>query len=1054
MSININRLEADLYKKSDLSTRKKAEQYIKEEKIKVLRVNENSYDEDIIDIVGQYFERNYYYIASVSINIRTNKIIEAQCRCAGWTHSKSSKMCAHTAAILMCYIEGVKEIQRKEQELYNNMGINCIKELQNADMPKEKVELDINIDKYSNTDVFVVTFKIGIKRKYVLRNLEELIEAKNNNKQLFFGKGFTYSPLKQEFSPCDEEILDYIQEAAILNEKLKYGFYQLIKGKELRIPEVGLKRFLKYAVGKTIIFNDEKFEIVNEDVPIQFKLDKNNEQYTLKIIEDRLFSLTPQNDVYIFQDKIYLPSQRQMKNLSTYLKYISKYGQIQFKPENELEMFNTVIGKLATAGTKVNIDKKIDNFIKQDLKAEFFLDYVKKKMILDVKLKYGEQTLKFYSQADTSEKIVIRDNEKEQQILDTINTLNFEYNKDNFEFQGTEEEFYYFLIENYKKLEKLGEVYYSDKLKQNKVYMTPKITAGINNSENDYLEFNFNIEDINPSEYKNILEAFREKRKYYRLKDNSFLNLEDEVLNDFLGLIDSVDGNNKTGFLNITRNKAVVISDYLNEKNLSFIKGKEIIDDISEKLLNLKNMKFKVPKDLKAELRKYQITGYKWFKNLSYLGFGGILADEMGLGKTIQTIAFLLSEKNKKTLIVAPTSLVYNWKNEFLKFAPSMKICVLHGNKDERMALLNEADNYDVVLTTYRTLKNDEEKYNEMSFDYCILDEGQNIKNPLAQNTQSVKSIKAKNRFVLTGTPIENNLIELWSIFDFIMPGYLDTVNNFKRKFINRNDSAIELQKYIKPFMLRRLKKDVLNELPEKIEKNYYVELSSQQKKIYAAYVKDIKEKMEDPEFKDDKITIFSYLTKLRQLCLDPSVILENYKEKNSKCEELMSILKDNIEENHKILVFSQFTSVLTNISKRMTEEKIEHFYLDGSTSASKRLQLVEEFNKSSKTKVFLISLKAGGTGLNLTSADIVIHFDPWWNPAVEEQATDRAHRIGQKNVVQVIKLISEGTIEEKIINMQEEKKKLINDVLDNNYTSENILKTLSNEELKELFVL
>lgn len=254
--------------------------------------------------------------------------------------------------------------------------------------------------------------------------------------------------------------------------------------------------------------------------------------------------------------------------------------------------------------------------------------------------------------------------------------------------------------------------------------------------------------------------------------------------------------------------------------------------------------------------------------------------------------------------------------------------------------------------------------------------------------------------------------------------------------------------------MLRRLKKDVLNELPEKIEKNYYVELSSQQKKIYAAYVKDIKEKMEDPEFKDDKITIFSYLTKLRQLCLDPSVVLENYNGKNSKCEELMSILKDNIEENHKILVFSQFTSVLKNISEQMTKKKIQHFYLDGSTNASKRLELVNEFNKSDKIKVFLISLKAGGTGLNLTSADIVIHFDPWWNPAVEEQATDRAHRIGQKNVVQVIKLISEGTIEEKIINMQEEKKKLINDVLDNNYTSENILKTLSNEELKELFVL
>ena len=461
---------------------------------------------------------------------------------------------------------------------------------------------------------------------------------------------------------------------------------------------------------------------------------------------------------------------------------------------------------------------------------------------------------------------------------------------------------------------------------------------------------------------------------------------------------------------------------------------------------------YELPKDLKAELRQYQVTGFRWFKNLSYLGFGGVLADEMGLGKTVQTIAFLLSEKNKKSLIVAPTSLIYNWKNEFNKFAPTMKICVLHGDKDERQEILNDLENYDVILTTYGTLKNDEEKYEKIKFDYCILDEGQNIKNPLAQSTKSVKNIKAENKFILTGTPIENNLIELWSIFDFIMPGYLDNVSNFKNRFVNKEDSAIELQKYIKPFMLRRLKKDVITELPEKIEKNYYVELTKEQKKVYASYVKDIKEKMENNEFNDDKITIFSYLTKLRQLCLDPSIVLDDYNGKSGKIEEVVSMIKDNISENHKILLFSQFTSVLKNISKRLTENKIQHFYLDGSTNAGKRLELVEEFNNNDETKVFLISLKAGGTGLNLTSADIVIHFDPWWNPAVEDQATDRAHRIGQKNVVQVFKLISEGTVEDKILSLQEKKKQIIKDVLDSDYKQDNILGSLSKEELIELF--
>ena len=770
------------------------------------------------------------------------------------------------------------------------------------------------------------------------------------------------------------------------------------------------------------------------------------------MVDKYIAVLTPKNDVFIYNGGIYLPSKRQMKVLEIFLRYISKYNSIQFKKENEIEMFNTAISKLENAISEVKIDKNIENLVKEELKAEFYLDLRKNQVILNVNLKYGNETLKFYANTNKNDKIIIRDNQKEIKILDILNELNFYYDNDIFKFNGNDEELYLFLKEKYKQLEELGEVYYSDRFKERKVYISPKITAGINDTGNNYLEFNFQIEDINPSEYKKILEAVRSKRKYYKLKNNSFINLEEKEINDFLELVDSIDSKNKDGNIKLSKNKAVVVSDYLKEKELSFIKGKEIVDDISEKIINLDKVNYELPKDLKAELRQYQVTGFRWFKNLSYLGFGGVLADEMGLGKTVQTIAFLLSEKNKKSLIVAPTSLIYNWKNEFNKFAPTMKICVLHGDKDERQEILNDLENYDVILTTYGTLKNDEEKYEKIKFDYCILDEGQNIKNPLAQSTKSVKNIKAENKFILTGTPIENNLIELWSIFDFIMPGYLDNVSNFKNRFVNKEDSAIELQKYIKPFMLRRLKKDVITELPEKIEKNYYVELTKEQKKVYASYVKDIKEKMENNEFSDDKITIFSYLTKLRQLCLDPSIVLDDYNGKSGKIEEVVSMIKDNISENHKILLFSQFTSVLKNISKRLTENKIQHFYLDGSTNAGKRLELVEEFNNNDETKVFLISLKAGGTGLNLTSADIVIHFDPWWNPAVEDQATDRAHRIGQENVVQVFKLISEGTVEDKILSLQEKKKQLIKDVLDSDYKQDNILGSLSKEELIELF--
>ena len=424
----------------------------------------------------------------------------------------------------------------------------------------------------------------------------------------------------------------------------------------------------------------------------------------------------------------------------------------------------------------------------------------------------------------------------------------------------------------------------------------------------------------------------------------------------------------------------------------------------------------------------------------------------MGLGKTLQTITFLLSEVGKKSIIITPTSLIYNWKSEFEKFAPSLKIKIIHGSKEERMFIREEINEYDVLITTYGTLRNDYNLYKEINFDYCIIDEAQNIKNPLSQSSEVVKELNAKVKFALTGTPIENNLLELWSLFDYIMPGYLYSKRKFQDKFIKMEKGKSELKKLIKPFILRRLKNHVMSELPDKIEKRYVIEMTKEQKKVYKSYVDDIKVKMEEKDVAKDKITIFSYLTKLRQLALDPSILLEGYTGGSGKIDITVELINEFINNNHKILLFSQFTSVLDSIKNIFEAEGIEYFYLDGNTKASERVQLVNEFNNSSKVKVFLISLKAGGTGLNLTSADVVIHFDPWWNPAIEDQATDRAHRFGQKNVVEVIKLIAKGSIEEKIIKLQESKKEIINDIMNGNYTNGGFLSSLSSEEIKELF--
>ena len=548
------------------------------------------------------------------------------------------------------------------------------------------------------------------------------------------------------------------------------------------------------------------------------------------------------------------------------------------------------------------------------------------------------------------------------------------------------------------------------------------------------------------------MKAFKSKRKYYKLKDNSFIDLRDDETNEFLNFIDKVADKSNNGSIKINNSKALYLNNILEDKKMPKVEGKELVEEISDGFNNKKNIDYKVPEELNATLREYQVEGFKWLKSLNRYNFGGILADEMGLGKTIQTIAFLLSEKGKKTIIVTPTSLIYNWENEFNNFAPNLKIGIVHGDKESREKVIENYNEFDVILTTYGVLRNEIDEFKKIKFHYCIIDEAQNIKNPLAQTAKAVKEINSTMRVALTGTPIENNLIELWSIFDFIMPGYLFTESSFRNKFINDNDGNEELKHLIRPFILRRLKKDVMIELPEKIEKKHFVEMTDTQKKIYSTYVKDISEKLEDKDVTKDKITIFSYLTTLRQLCLDPSLVVENYSGGSGKIDVALEIIKDDIENNHKILLFSQFTSVLDILGKELQKNKIEYLYLDGSTKAKDRLALVEEFNNSEKSKVFLISLKAGGTGLNLTSADVVIHFDPWWNPAAEEQATDRAHRMGQKNVVEVIKLIAKGTVEEKIITMQDEKKKLINDVIDGNLSNGSLLGDLTKEQLMDLF--
>jgi SNF2 family DNA or RNA helicase len=998
---------------------------------------------------------NATYTTSIEINTESKEIISTDCNCFDHienSHKGDIYICEHIATVFFKLIE-LKGKKSGESE----NGEAIIQFLDQLNSQKTRIDLSVSLTLYKsvNIDCLKVEFKIGTKRMYVLKNLKDFVNAKNNYMEIEYGKEFIFNPYEQEFSEEDNKIIDYINNLIQMDlfiNKYPYGG-TLVNGKYLNIIDGNFVGFLELCINKGVEVEGEIVKILKEDMPLKFTVSNEaQEEYSISLEGDTPKSLNSKFDVFLYRGNIYLPSKKQCENLKVFYSKLKHKKAIKFKKKSNMELFNKVIPALERISEEVILDDTIKNVVKNELKSEFYLDSKGSQVFLEVKLKYGNEALDFFK--NNTEKIIIRDTDNEEKILQAINKLNFLNKNKKFVFNGDDELLYKFLVEGYKELEDLGEVYYSERFRSRKVYKTPTINAGVKNRNDGYLDFNFEIEDIAPKEYNKILAAFKDNRKFYKLKDNSFINLENKEIQEFFDMLDKIVNNeNDISDLKLHKSKAIMLENYVNNKDLTCFKGKDIIKDISKKLEGINECNYELPKELKATLREYQITGFNWFKNLSYLGFGGVLADEMGLGKTIETIAFLLSEKNKKSLIISPTSVIYNWKNEFERFAPTVRVKIIHGNKNERVESINKISEYDVILTTYGTLRNDEEYYQKLNFDYCIIDEGQNIKNPLAQSSRSVKNINSKVKFALTGTPIENNLLELWSIFDFVMPGYLYTGNIFKKRFIGGDAPIEELQKYIKPFLLRRLKKDVIKELPDKIEKKYYVELPKEQKKIYSVFVKDIKEKIGDENFEGNKITMFSYLTKLRQLCLEPKLIVQDYTGRNGKLEAALEIITNNINNGHKIILFSQFTSVLASISKSLDMNSIEYMYLDGSTKASRRVELVEEFNNSEKNMVFLISLKAGGTGLNLTSADIVIHFDPWWNPSIEEQATDRAHRIGQKKVVQVFKLVAQGTIEERIISLQDEKKELIDNVMSAGYEGGNMLSSLTTEQIKELFV-
>ena len=613
------------------------------------------------------------------------------------------------------------------------------------------------------------------------------------------------------------------------------------------------------------------------------------------------------------------------------------------------------------------------------------------------------------------------------------------------------------------------EVRATDRFLRLKIRRRIPMNAGISLADG-MLSVELTSDELSPDELLAAVSGYRKAQRFVRLKNGDFLKIEEnEELKKLAEMMETMQISPKellAGKMHIPAFRALYLDKMMESMEDVYANRDSHFKKLIKEFKTISDADYDVPFSLRKILRKYQTVGYRWMRMLDAYGFGGILADDMGLGKTLQAIALLLADHDEyvpgeapaTSLVVCPASLIYNWEEELHRFASPLQVRVVAGSASERRRMIAQYESCDVLVTSYDLLKRDIAEYEDCRFHYEIIDEAQYIKNMRTEAAKSVKLIKAKTRFALTGTPIENRLSELWSIFDFIMPGFLFDYGTFLGEFEapivrDQDEERLDmLRRMTAPFILRRSKEEVLKDLPEKLEEVHYAGFGarSEQRKLYDAQVvrmrEDLRGKTEE-ELKHSRIEILAELTRIRQICCDPALLYENYKGDSVKKDMCMELVRSVVSGEHKALIFSQFTRMLDLLKVELDKEKIPYYEITGATPKEVRIERVKAFN-GDRTPVFLISLKAGGTGLNLTGADVVIHYDPWWNIAVQNQATDRAHRIGQTKVVTVYKLILKGTIEERILEMQQMKRELAEDIL----SAENVAATaFSREELLNL---
>jgi SNF2 family DNA or RNA helicase len=1028
-------------------------------------------DTGIILIDAMVEGSNYYndYSVNVTLSADANWIVDSECTCP--YYESHATPCKHIAAVLIAYMNEQMEKTLKPVKAPVLTTNPLMKDILDSSIDEQKVtvsrpaspiELEAFVYGTQNHELNV-EFKIHSDNghKYIIQNITDFTKLVLNNEYKSYGKELAFIHSVEAFSHASQPLLDFLidlsnQDDSYLakSEGYYYGYsysnyYVQSAKRALQLKGRYLDQFISQA-RKTIIYSSAynsnnsstMISIIDGSPDIHVAIEQRKSGCILSGTASSY--MEGHNHTYYFQagNSVIVCAPKEDKKFYQLLDLFSRNASKGcFIANSDLPSFSRHIFPLIQ--DKMQIDHSDLNpavYVPPKPSFEIYLDLPQDNLITcELKAVYKDKSFNVFENTPDED---VRDEISEQDMDHFVSAWfnSFDPEKKRLGLFDDDDKIYTFLKEGIPALQDRATVFISEKLKKLQIKEMPKISIGVSVS-NDLLQLDLITDTMSPKELADILSRYDHKKKYYRLKTGDFINIDQSLaeLDEIKSSLSLSTSQLASGKINLPKYRSNYL-DELSESDLSLHYEKD--QSFKSMIKNMKDFSmhdYPLPHDIKAELRPYQKAGFNWLCALRDNGFAGLLADEMGLGKTLQVIAFLGAwEKRSRSLVVCPASLVYNWSSEIQKFLPSLPSRIITGSASVRRELISSSSDNEVLITSYDLLKRDIDLYTDISFSCEIIDEAQYIKNAGTQASKAVKMINAKFKIALTGTPIENRLSELWSIFDYLLPGFFYGYQKFRANYelpiVRDEDKAAEMQlrKMITPFVLRRLKKDVLQDLPDKLEEVYYAQMEGEQKQLYDARVQRLKlmlTKQSDQEFKENKLIVLAELTRLRQICCDPRLIYSDYTKNSAKADMCVDMIKNAVEAGHKILLFSQFTSMLEILTDRLFKEGLSYHLLEGSTPKKQRADMAEAFQKDD-VPIFCISLKAGGTGLNLTAADIVIHYDPWWNTAVENQASDRAHRIGQKNVVSVYRLIIKDTIEERILNLQQSKNDLADKIL------------------------